>query len=123
MLIFITMLLGLFSLPFTQTNLPDSGASDPDTVTMSVTAKKYEFSPSVITVKQGQHVKLEVTALDRTHGLAIKDYNIDTNLEKDKPATIEFVADKPGEFTFKCSDFCGLGHGKMKGKLVVTPAG
>jgi cytochrome c oxidase subunit 2 len=90
---------------------------------MSVTAKKYEFSPSVITVKQGQHVKLEVTALDRTHGLAIKDYNIDTDLEKDKPATIEFVADKPGEFTFKCSDFCGLGHGKMKGKLVVTPAG
>lgn len=123
MLVFFTILLGLLSLPFTQSRTPTDQGVVPDTVTVKITAKKYEFSPSVVTVAQGQHVKLEVTALDRSHGLAIKEYNIDTELEKNKPATIEFVADKPGEFTFKCSDFCGLGHGKMKGKLVVTPAG
>ena len=123
MLMFFTILLGLLSIPFTESRFPADQGAVPDTVTVKITAKKYEFSPSVVTVAQGQHVKLEVTALDRSHGLAIKEYNVDAQLEKGKPVTIEFVADKPGEFTFKCSDFCGLGHGKMKGKLVVTPAG
>lgn len=115
---FITILLGLLSLPMLAGSQP--AAVSPDTVTVTMTAKKYEFSPSVVTVKKGQRVKLEVTALDRSHGLAIKDYNVDTDLKKGVPATIEFVADKEGEFTFKCSDFCGLGHSRMKGKLVVT---
>jgi cytochrome c oxidase subunit 2 len=116
------ILLGFLSFPFAESGPPAERVILPDTVTVTMTAKKYEFSPSVITVKQGQQVKLEVTAIDRSHGLAIKDYNVDADLEKGKPVTVEFVADKPGEFTFKCSDYCGLGHGKMKGKLVVTPA-
>jgi len=123
MLVFFTILLGLLSLPFTESRIATDQGVVPDTVTVNVTAKKYEFSPSTVTVAQGQHVKLEVTALDRSHGFAIKEYNIDAQLEKGKPVTVDFVADKSGEFTFKCSDYCGLGHGKMKGKLVVTPAG
>lgn len=121
MSILVTILLGLLSVPFNGSAIEH--VTEPETVTITMTAKKYEFSPAVITVKQGEHVKLEVTALDRSHGLAIKDYNVDAALEKGKPVTVEFVADKPGEFTFKCSDYCGLGHGKMKGKLVVNPAG
>ena len=117
-----TILLGLLSIPFIQFGPPADRSIRPDTVTITMTAKKYEFSPSTITVKQGQLVKLEVTALDRSHGLAIKDYDIDAQLDKGKTVAVEFVAGKPGEFSFKCSDFCGLGHGKMKGKLVVTPA-
>ena len=33
---------------------------------IKVTAKKYQFDPNVITVKKGDHVKLVITALDRT---------------------------------------------------------
>lgn len=33
---------------------------------------------------------------------------------------IEFVASKKGEFTSKCTKFCGLGHFGMKAKLVVV---
>ena len=93
-----------------------------DTVTVTMTAKKYEFSPSVVTVTKGQHVKLQVTALDTTHGFEIKDYNVDAELKKGVPATVEFDADREGTFPFKCSHFCGLGHSKMKGEIVVTPA-
>ena len=90
--------------------------------TIQVTAKKYEFNPSVITVKQGQHVKLVITATDRDHGFKLAAYNIDQRLKKGVPTPVEFTADKAGTFPFECSVVCGLGHGHMKGKLVVEPA-
>ncbi len=86
---------------------------------IKVTAKKYQFNPNVITVKKGQQVKLIITALDHDHGFKLEAFNIDQKLKKGDPATIEFTADKAGTFPFQCSTFCGLGHGKMKGKLVV----
>src|SRR5579859_3386877 len=87
---------------------------------IQMTAKKYEFNPSVITVKKGEHVKLVITATDHEHGFKLEDFKIDQPLKKGAPTTVEFTADKVGEFHFHCSHFCGLGHPKMKGKLVVT---
>ena len=86
---------------------------------IQVTAKKYEFSPNPITVKKGEHVKLVITALDHDHGFKLEAFNINQKLQKGEATTIEFTADKAGTFPFQCSNFCGLGHGKMKGKLVV----
>src|SRR5262245_32425185 len=91
-------------------------------VTIQMTAKKYEFSPSPVTVTKGQPVKLEVTAMDKTHGIEIKEFKVKAKLEKGKMTVVEFTPDKAGEFEIKCSEFCGLGHGHMKGKLVVVDA-
>lgn len=87
---------------------------------IQMTAKKYEFNPNVITVKKGEHVKLVITATDHEHGFKLEDFKIDQHLMKGVSTTVEFTADKVGEFQFHCSHFCGLGHPKMKGKLVVT---
>jgi len=86
---------------------------------VQVTAKKYEFNPNVITVKKGEHVKLVITALDRDHGFKLEAFQINQKLKKGVATTMEFTADKTGTFPFQCSEFCGLGHGRMKGKLVV----
>ena len=96
----------------------DAGAAGPQVVKM--TAKKYDFDPSTITVVRGRPVRLEVTAVDHDHGIEIKEFGIKQKLEKGKPTVVEFTPDKAGEFTFHCSVFCGLGHHGMKGKLVVT---
>ena len=84
-----------------------------------MTARKYEFNPRLITVKKGEHVRLIITALDRDHGFKLEAFGINQKLKKGDPATIEFTADKVGTFKFECSVFCGFGHGRMKGKLVV----
>ena len=86
---------------------------------ITMTAKNYEFDPSVITVKKGEKVRLIITATDRDHGIKIDGYDINQVLEKGDPTTIEFTADKAGTFEFKCSVYCGMGHRKMKGRLVV----
>ncbi|HET7839999.1 MAG TPA: cupredoxin domain-containing protein [Terriglobia bacterium] len=94
---------------------PQSG----ETREIKMTAKKYQFDPKEITVKQGEKVRLIITATDRDHGFKLDEYGINQKLQKGVPATIEFTADKPGTFTFRCSEFCGLGHPRMKGNLIV----
>jgi len=86
---------------------------------IKMTAKKYEFNPNVVTVKKGERAKLIITATDHEHGFKLEDFKIDQPLKKGVPTIVEFTADKAGEFQFHCSHFCGLGHPKMKGKLVV----
>jgi cytochrome c oxidase subunit II len=86
---------------------------------IKMTAKRYEFDPNVITVKKGEKVRLIITAIDHDHGFNLAAFDINQVLKKGDPTTIEFTADKTGTFEFKCSHYCGLGHRRMKGKLVV----
>jgi cytochrome c oxidase subunit 2 len=86
---------------------------------IQMTAKKYEFDPSTVHVHVGDHVKLVITALDHTHGIKIEALHINTKLEKGDPVAVEFTAMQPGTYPFECSHFCGLGHGKMKGQLII----
>jgi len=97
-----------------------AGSSQEQTIQM--TAKKYQFEPAVVTVKQGTRVKLVITAVDHDHGFKLAAYSIDQKLPKGVPTPVEFTADKAGTFSFNCSTFCGLGHSKMKGQLVVEAA-
>ena len=90
-----------------------------NTTEIKVTAKKYEFQPSTIRVKKGDHVRLLVTATDRDHGIKIAAFHIEKKLPKGEEVAIEFTAGKAGTFPFQCSVFCGLGHRKMKGELIV----
>jgi cytochrome c oxidase subunit II len=86
---------------------------------IAMTAKKYEFSPSEIKVHTGEKIKLVITALDHKHGFKLEAFDIERELPKGEAVTIEFTADRAGTFPFKCSKFCGFGHGKMKGELIV----
>lgn len=84
-----------------------------------MTAKKYAFTPATIMVKRGERVQLIITALDREHGFKLAAFHVNQKLAKGVPTTVEFTADKAGTFAFECSVFCGLGHHRMKGKLIV----
>jgi len=86
---------------------------------IAMTAKKYEFSPSEIRAHPGETIRLVITALDRKHGFKLDAFGIDRQLPKGEAVTIEFTANQAGTFPFKCSKFCGFGHGKMKGELIV----
>ncbi len=85
----------------------------------TITAKRFDFTPSTITVDKGDQVRLKITSTDVTHGFAIDEYGIDERLPPNQEAVIEFTADKAGAFTFYCSVFCGSGHSGMNGQLIV----
>ena len=85
----------------------------------TVKAQKFEFSPSVIKVKRGDHVRLNVTALDAEHGFKLDEFHIERKVPKGETVTVDFTADQAGDFSFQCSHFCGMGHKHMKGRLTV----
>lgn len=87
---------------------------------IEVSAKKYEFTPATIEVPVNTVVRLHLKATDKEHGFELKSLKDScVKFKPEAPATVEFYADKAGEYEFKCCKYCGLGHGKMKGKLVV----
>ena len=98
---------------------PQAPAAGTQVREIAVTAKKYEFSPNLIRVKKGDHLRLVITALDHDHGFKLDAFGINQTLKTGVPVTVEFTADKVGTFPFRCSVFCGLGHGKMKGAVIV----
>ncbi len=90
-----------------------------------VEVERFEFIPQRIQVQQGERVRLVFTSRDTRHGVAIAEYGI---YEDEIPprgkgeAAVEFTADRPGTFTYRCAHLCGAGHAMMRGLLVVEPA-
>jgi cytochrome c oxidase subunit 2 len=84
-----------------------------------ITAKRFEFVPSTITLKKGETVKLVVTSEDVTHGLFIRSLKIDTDLTPGETQQLSVTPQTAGTFTAICHHFCGSGHGGMKLTVVV----
>jgi cytochrome c oxidase subunit II len=111
-------------------------AQDQNIQVVELTAKKYEYSPSPIHVKSGTKIQLKITAVDHDHGFRISDVPAGAELsgkaglifaapldcvllKKGEVTTIEFFAQMPGTYPFRCCHTCGLGHRGMKSQIVV----
>jgi cytochrome c oxidase subunit II len=87
---------------------------------IDIQAKKFTYEPSEITVKKNEPIALELTSEDVTHGLKIKELNLNTKIEKKKTTELVFTATKVGDYVGHCSNFCGSGHGGMILTIHVT---
>ncbi len=71
-------------------------------------------------MKEGDQVKITLQGISGTHAIAIPEFGVkSTTISVDETVTVEFVANKKGTFSFKCSVFCGEGHAGMTGNLIV----
>jgi heme/copper-type cytochrome/quinol oxidase subunit 2 len=87
--------------------------------TIDVTAENFHFTPEVIHVKKGTLVTLRVRAIKGTHGFELGAFGIDETIEENQTKVIEVYAGKEGEYSFRCSHFCGLGHFGMTGRVII----
>ena len=107
--------------------IDDSGvraAQDPRVIT--ITARRFEFSPKEITIQQGETVKLQLRSEDVTHGFFVRPLGIDEEIVPDKTTEVVVTPQTEGRYTTICDHFCGAGHGSMKMTIVVekgAPAG
>ena len=85
-----------------------------------MTAKKFEYTPSQITLKKGVPVVLEITALDRDHGFKVPELGVRADLKSGQVTRVRIVPDRTGTFEFRCDVFCGSGHEDMSGEIVVV---
>lgn len=98
---------------------PDLNKDTVPQQSIEMTAEHFHFAPEEIRVKVGTLVTVRVTAIDGTHGFKLGAFGIDETIEEGQTKVVEFYAGTKGEYSFKCSHFCGIGHLGMNGKLIV----
>jgi cytochrome c oxidase subunit II len=96
-----------------------SHAEDPPR-RVEIVAKRFEFSPSEISLKKGEPVIIVLTSKDVEHGLKFEEFNQVVKAKKGESSQVEFTPDKAGTFIAQCASFCGSGHGSMKLTVNVT---
>jgi cytochrome c oxidase subunit II len=108
--------IGLFGVP----PMIDLTHANDNPKVIQITAKKFEFTPSEITLKKGEPVILRLTSSDRVHGFMSKPLKIDTDIPSDTTKDVSVTPDTAGDFTVICDHYCGTGHGNMKMKVTVV---
>jgi cytochrome c oxidase subunit II len=96
---------------------PLARAAEPKVI--EITARRFEFIPKVLTLKQGEPVVLRVKSEDVTHGFFERTLGLDADLEPGKAIDIPLTPKTPGRYTVICDHFCGAGHGNMNMTIVV----
>jgi cytochrome c oxidase subunit 2 len=101
------LVLGLF------TQIPSQSSAQEEIRTIEIHAHRFSFSPSEITLKKGETVKLRLISDDVTHALFIPGLQIKQAVSKGHPAEITVTPGSAGDFRGECANFCGSGHGSM----------
>ena len=97
---------------------PVTAADEPRRI--EITAQRFSYSPSEITVKKGEPVVLVFHSEDVTHGIKFHELDLGIEIPKGKESELKFTPDQAGDFIGHCSRFCGIGHGSMTFTLHVT---
>jgi len=99
---------------------PASAKTDADIRKFLIEAKGGEFIPSTVIVRQGDSVRIEVTAVDREYDFIQPDYGLRAVMRRGETKTIAFGATAPGKFIFYCERCGGPAKGPI-GEIVVAP--
>lgn len=92
---------------------------------IEVTAERFEFWPSEISVTEGEEVELRLRSQDTLHGFRLVGAGTNVLIPKRGKghAVARFTGTRPGKYTFECNRMCGAGHNFMRGVLIVRPRG
>jgi cytochrome c oxidase subunit 2 len=103
------------------TTSQDQITRSPDPKVIKVSAERFAFSPSEITVEKGTVIEFHLSSEDTDHGFRIIDTDIDVAIPKRRrgETIVRYTADKAGRFVIECSRPCGAGHTAMRATLIV----
>ncbi len=92
---------------------------DDKTYTLKCVAKMWSFNPSTVEVPAGSEVDIYLSAADVVHGFWITHKNVNLMAVPGavNKTTVKF--EEAGEYDIICHEYCGTGHEKMRGKIIV----
>ena len=103
----------------------------PDAMRVYVVAKQWmwEFaypdgmtSEDELRVPAGQPIELVMTSRDVIHSFFVPAFRLKQDVVPGRMTTLSFEADTPGEYDLLCAEYCGAGHSRMRGRILVVPA-
>lgn len=100
-----------------------------NTLEVSVIAQSFSWifvypdgkeSENIMVVPQNKPVKLNITSDDVLHSLFIPAFRVKIDALKAMKTYAWFLPEKIGEFDILCTEYCGVGHFEMTGKVKVV---
>lgn len=93
----------------------------PQERTITLMARKFAYNPNIIEVNRGDRVHIRMVSEDVHHGFYLDGYEVEMTAQPSLAGGVDFLADKPGKYAFRCSMTCGPFHPYMIGYLRVKP--
>ncbi len=78
-------------------------------------------SENELVVPVGKAIKLNISSVDVIHSFYMPAFRIKVDAVKGMPTYAWFLADKVGEYDIQCTEYCGVNHSAMVGKLRIVP--
>jgi plastocyanin len=83
-------------------------------------ASLWEWKLSQTEFKAGTPIHFSVLSKEGVHGFKIVGTDVNLIIAPNEDVkNVTWTPDKPGEYTIKCSQFCGEGHSTMETKIIV----
>ena len=81
-------------------------------------AQMWRWYP-VLKLKQGQTYRLHISSSDLQHGFGLLPMNMNFQILPGYDHVLTLTPTTTGEFPIVCNEFCGIGHHKMVGRIIV----
>lgn len=87
---------------------------------VELVASKFQFSVTEIHARTGRPLTIVLTSTDFTHGFAIPELGVRADAVPGRVTQIRLTPSRAGRFVYLCDNFCGEGHDRMTGTLIVS---
>lgn len=77
--------------------------------------------PPMISLKKGEHVRLQIVGVNGTHGFSIRGMGLTVKVTPGQTISVGLPTDTPGIYSYYCSPACGGGGQEdAEGQIVIT---
>lgn len=83
-------------------------------------AQQWAFVPE-LRLQVGVRYIVWVAATDVPHSFTLRDQDLNLLLTPGYAYQVEFMFEEPGQYAVSCTEYCGLGHAGMFGRIIVEP--
>jgi cytochrome c oxidase subunit 2 len=108
----------------------DLRTAPPEALEISVIAKQWMWKVQhpdgqreidTLHIPVDRPVKLVMTSQDVIHSFFVPAFRVKQDVLPGRYTMLWFEANRPGEYRLLCAEFCGTGHSRMRGRVVVLP--
>jgi len=81
-------------------------------------ARMWNWYP-ILKLRQGETYRVHLSSMDLNHGFSLQPLNMNFQVIPGYDHVLTLTPTSTGEFTIVCNEFCGIGHDRMIGKIIV----
>lgn len=92
----------------------------PENSDIYLLGKNYDWGKFILELEKGKNYRLNLTSQEMKHAIVVYELKLMHRMKPGEFKTVQFSPIKAGRFKLICGDFCGPGHARMIGEIIVV---